>query len=46
MDLNIGETYKKLFLNLYPDATPFVINGLGGTSLWKIYRVAGDHQKS
>ena len=38
--------YEKLFLNLYPDATPFVINGLDGTSLWKVYRVAGDYQKS
>ena len=38
--------YEELFLDLYPDATPFVINGLDGMSLWKIYRVAGDHQKS
>ena len=35
--------YEELFLDLYPDATPFVINGLDRMSLWKIYRVAGDH---
>jgi 4-amino-4-deoxy-L-arabinose transferase-like glycosyltransferase len=38
--------YEQLFLNLYPDVTPFVIKGLDGISLWKIYRVAGDHKKS
>ena len=37
--------YEKLFLNIYPDVTPFVINGLDGKSLWKIYRVAG-YQKN
>ena len=37
--------YEKLFLNTYPDVTPFVINGLDGKSLWKIYRVAG-YQKN
>jgi hypothetical protein len=38
--------YEQLFLNLYPDVTPFVIKGLDGISLWKIYRVAGNHKKS
>jgi 4-amino-4-deoxy-L-arabinose transferase-like glycosyltransferase len=33
--------YEKLFLNIYPDVTPFVIKGLDGKSLWKIYQVAG-----
>ena len=41
----LDKFYERLFLNIYPDVTPFVINGLDGKSLWKIYRVAG-YQKN
>ena len=33
--------YEQIFLQIYPKAIPYEINGLDNKPLWKIYEVAG-----
>jgi hypothetical protein len=36
------DDYERLFLKTYPKAISFIINGLDGNPLWKIYEIPGN----